>query len=184
MHGFCAHPSNSIKQLSPCPCVHPLQIGDVIEGVVQSMRPYGVFLRLPNGTFGMLHISQITCTRIERLSVLTLAELFRVGDHVKASGQGGEGRGGTGCISRWQPFQVARTSVQALPGTIEWCYSTILCCSRLWCSTRTNKAALHCLPGCSSRHRATCSRTRSSCMTRLRRWVWPSGRSRGGRKEG
>lgn len=33
-------------------------IGQVVEGVVQSLRPYGAFLDLGNGTVGLLHVSE------------------------------------------------------------------------------------------------------------------------------
>ena len=57
------------------------QIGDVVEGVVQSLRPYGAFLDLGNGTVGLLHVSQISHERI-----ISVDKIVREGDRLKASG--------------------------------------------------------------------------------------------------
>lgn len=38
-------------------------LGDVVTGVVQSVKPYGAFLDI-GGTMGLLHISQITHERL------------------------------------------------------------------------------------------------------------------------
>lgn len=40
------------------------QIGDVVEGTVLSVKPYGAFVDIGNGTSGLLHISQISHDRI------------------------------------------------------------------------------------------------------------------------
>ncbi len=54
------------------------KIGDVVEGVVQSMRPYGAFLDLGNGTIGLLHVSQISHERI-----ISVDKILREGDRLK-----------------------------------------------------------------------------------------------------
>lgn len=52
--------------------------GTVLEGVVESLMPYGAFVVLPNGTSGLVHISQISQKRIKKPS-----EVLTVGDKVK-----------------------------------------------------------------------------------------------------
>ncbi|KAG1679620.1 hypothetical protein FOA52_006137 [Chlamydomonas sp. UWO 241] len=54
------------------------KIGDVVEGTVQSMRPYGAFLDLGNGTVGLLHVSQISHERI-----ISVDKILREGDRLK-----------------------------------------------------------------------------------------------------
>jgi len=54
------------------------KIGDVVEGTVQSMRPYGAFLDLGNGTVGLLHVSQISHDRI-----VSVDKILREGDRLK-----------------------------------------------------------------------------------------------------
>ena len=41
-----------------------LQVGDVIEGTVASLQPYGAFVALGENMNGLLHISQISHDRI------------------------------------------------------------------------------------------------------------------------
>ncbi|MEY8337725.1 S1 RNA-binding domain-containing protein [Lachnospiraceae bacterium 62-35] len=40
-------------------------VGDVAEGTVDSLKPYGAFINLDNGLSGLLHISQISTQRIK-----------------------------------------------------------------------------------------------------------------------
>jgi len=54
------------------------RIGDVVEGTVQSLRPYGAFLDLGNGTVGLLHVSQISHDRI-----ISVDKILREGDRLK-----------------------------------------------------------------------------------------------------
>lgn len=54
-----------------------------MEGVVQSMRPYGAFLDLGNGTVGLLHVSQISHERI-----ISVDKILREGDRLKVRRQG------------------------------------------------------------------------------------------------
>ncbi|MBT9778120.1 S1 RNA-binding domain-containing protein [Clostridium sp. MCC353] len=42
-----------------------IQAGQVVEGVVDSLKPYGAFVNLDNGLSGLLHISQISSQRIK-----------------------------------------------------------------------------------------------------------------------
>ena len=44
----------------------PYQVGDVLEAKVVSMKPFGVFVELPNGLEGLVHISNITHARIAK----------------------------------------------------------------------------------------------------------------------
>ena len=52
--------------------------GTVLEGVVESLMPYGAFVSLPDGLNGLVHISQISQKRIKKPS-----EVLSVGDKVK-----------------------------------------------------------------------------------------------------
>lgn len=50
--------------------VSNVQVGLVTEGVVESLQPYGAFVRLSNGASGLVHISQICHNRIKHPGVL------------------------------------------------------------------------------------------------------------------
>lgn len=52
--------------------------GTVLEGVVESLQPYGAFIDLKEGLSGLVHISQICERRIKKPS-----EVLAVGDKVK-----------------------------------------------------------------------------------------------------
>lgn len=52
--------------------------GTVLEGVVESLQPYGAFVDLKDGLSGLVHISQISQRRIKKPS-----EVLKVGDKVK-----------------------------------------------------------------------------------------------------
>lgn len=52
--------------------------GTVMEGVVESLQPYGAFVDLKDGLSGLVHISQISQRRIKKPS-----EVLKVGDKVK-----------------------------------------------------------------------------------------------------
>lgn len=47
-----------------------VQTGLVTEGTVESLQPYGAFVRLSNGASGLVHISQICHNRIKHPSVV------------------------------------------------------------------------------------------------------------------
>lgn len=53
-------------------------IGTVVEGTVESLMPYGAFVRLGNGLSGLVHISQISQKRIKKPS-----EVLKEGQTVK-----------------------------------------------------------------------------------------------------
>jgi small subunit ribosomal protein S1 len=57
---------------------HCKQVGDVVEGVVAGLRPYGAFLDLGNGAVGLLHVSQISHERI-----ISVDKILREGDRLK-----------------------------------------------------------------------------------------------------
>lgn len=52
--------------------------GIILEGVVESLQPYGAFVDLKDGLSGLVHISQISQRRIKKPS-----EVLSVGDKVK-----------------------------------------------------------------------------------------------------
>lgn len=53
--------------------------GAVVEGTVESIMPYGVFVRLADGVSGLVHISQMSDKRVK-----TPEDVVKVGDTVKA----------------------------------------------------------------------------------------------------
>jgi small subunit ribosomal protein S1 len=50
--------------------ISEVKIGSVLEGVVESLKPYGAFIDLGNGMTGLLHISQICKNRIKHPGVV------------------------------------------------------------------------------------------------------------------
>lgn len=53
-------------------------VGTVMDGTVETLQPYGAFVKLENGLSGLVHVSQISHTRIKDPSVV-----LKVGDVVK-----------------------------------------------------------------------------------------------------
>lgn len=58
--------------------INNIKIGFVSEATVESLQPYGAFVRLDNGLSGLVHISQIAHKRIAKPE-----EVLTVGDKVK-----------------------------------------------------------------------------------------------------
>ena len=58
--------------------IDALTVGTVIEGKVETVKPYGVFVDLGNGISGLVHISQMSNKRIA-----TPEEVCKEGDVVK-----------------------------------------------------------------------------------------------------
>mgnify|MGYP001623611544 FL=1 len=54
-----------------------IQVGDVLEGTVETLKDYGAFIRLQGGLSGLVHVSQISDKRIP-----TPAKVLNVGDPV------------------------------------------------------------------------------------------------------
>lgn len=52
--------------------------GTILDGIVESLQPYGAFVDLKDGLTGLVHISQISQKRIKKP-----AEVLKVGDQVK-----------------------------------------------------------------------------------------------------
>ena len=71
-------------QLAQCPCVILVlacffnQVGKVVTGVVQGMKPYGVFVKLDFGMTGLLHIGEISKER-----VVDTREYFKEGEYIR-----------------------------------------------------------------------------------------------------
>ncbi|MCL4398017.1 S1 RNA-binding domain-containing protein [Patescibacteria group bacterium] len=55
-----------------------VKIGEKYQGKVSAVMSYGIFVNLDNGTDGLVHISEISWTKVENL-----ADLFKVGDAVE-----------------------------------------------------------------------------------------------------
>ena len=53
-------------------------VGTVMDGTVETLQPYGAFVKLDDGLTGLVHVSQISHTRIKDPSVV-----LKVGDQVK-----------------------------------------------------------------------------------------------------
>ncbi|MFQ6090096.1 MAG: S1 RNA-binding domain-containing protein [Candidatus Bipolaricaulia bacterium] len=64
-------------------------VGDVVQGEVVSIKPYGAFLELENGEIGMIHISEIA-----EEYVSDIANYLAVGEEVmvKVIGENTEGK--------------------------------------------------------------------------------------------
>lgn len=56
-----------------------IQVGEVLEGTVDKLMPYGAFIALDNGLSGLVHISQISERRIREPK-----DVLSVGDKVSA----------------------------------------------------------------------------------------------------
>lgn len=58
--------------------LNSVEIGSVMDGVVESLQNYGAFVRLTNGLSGLVHISQISDKRIKSPS-----DVLHVGDEIQ-----------------------------------------------------------------------------------------------------
>jgi len=52
--------------------------GDIVEGIVTNIRPYGAFVEIGGGVVGLLHIEDMSISRIK-----SPEERFKVGEHIK-----------------------------------------------------------------------------------------------------
>lgn len=68
----------SQREASRAESFSQLELGQLVEGTVASIKPFGVFVNL-EGTSGLLHIKQISQTFIE-----SLAGVFTIGQPIKA----------------------------------------------------------------------------------------------------
>lgn len=57
--------------------ISQLEVGGIMEGVVESLQNYGAFVRLANGLSGLVHISQISDKRVKSPS-----DVLTVGDNI------------------------------------------------------------------------------------------------------
>ena len=55
-----------------------MKIGTVMEGVVETLKDYGAFIKLEDGLSGLVHVSQISTKRVNQPS-----DVLKVGDAVK-----------------------------------------------------------------------------------------------------
>lgn len=58
--------------------MNQIQVGDVLDGTVETLKDYGAFIRLDGGLSGLVHVSQISDKRIK-----TPDKVLSVGDPVK-----------------------------------------------------------------------------------------------------
>ena len=65
---------NTVKQW----ITEDLQEGQIIPGIVRSMKPYGVFVEIAGGVVGLLHIEDISVGRIREPE-----ERFSIGPKIK-----------------------------------------------------------------------------------------------------
>lgn len=73
--------SFSMKELTPEPWlefIDKYSIGDKIEGTVETLKPYGAFVKVFPGVSGLLHISKLGTGKFHKHP----KEVFRVGDKV------------------------------------------------------------------------------------------------------
>lgn len=58
--------------------INSIAIGTIMEGTVETIKPYGAFINLGDGISGLVHVSQISEKRIK-----TPEDVLKVGDPVK-----------------------------------------------------------------------------------------------------
>ena len=58
--------------------IESVAVGTVMDGSVESLKPYGAFIRLEEGLSGLVHVSQISKNRIKDPS-----QVLNIGDQVK-----------------------------------------------------------------------------------------------------
>ncbi len=58
--------------------INSVKIGTVMEGVVETLKDYGAFIKLEDGLSGLVHVSQISTKRVNQPS-----DVLKVGDAVK-----------------------------------------------------------------------------------------------------
>jgi S1 RNA binding domain protein len=65
------------------------KVGEILQGEVVAIKPYGAFVRLPNGTVGMIHISEVA-----QEYVSDIFQYLSVGEEVtvKVIGENAEGK--------------------------------------------------------------------------------------------
>ena len=56
---------------------NPYKEGDIIEGIITSIKKYGAFLSFENGYIGLLHISEISTNFVNNIY-----SYFDVGDKI------------------------------------------------------------------------------------------------------
>ena len=56
-----------------------IQVGEIVEGTVDSLKDYGAFVNLDNGLSGLIHVSQISKQRVK-----SPAAVLKEGEKVKA----------------------------------------------------------------------------------------------------
>ncbi len=74
--------SLGMKQLADDPWTNienHFRLGETVEGKVTKLASFGAFVELPNGIEGLIHISQLSDKRVEKVK-----DVIKVGDEVKA----------------------------------------------------------------------------------------------------
>ena len=54
------------------------EVGEIYDGIVKSIQPYGAFVEIKKGTDGLLHISEIEWKRLEKVE-----DVLKEGDPVQ-----------------------------------------------------------------------------------------------------
>ena len=88
---------------------HMPEVGDVYEAVVESIMPYGVFVKFM-GSSGLLHVSEISYSRIEKVE-----DVFSEGDAVKIKIIGVDPKNGKFRLSRKALLPVPEGYVERPP---------------------------------------------------------------------
>lgn len=65
------------KQKMELVYTYGLQEGQIVDGIVKSIQPYGAFIEMKNGLVGLLHIENISVARIK-----TPLERFKIGQRI------------------------------------------------------------------------------------------------------
>lgn len=57
---------------------HNLKVGDIVKGIVKSVKPYGAFVEIGGGVVGLVHIEDLSVARIK-----TPFERIKIGQNIK-----------------------------------------------------------------------------------------------------
>ena len=64
-----------------------IEVGNIFEGRVTGVKPFGAFVALPEGRVGMVHISEVSNEYVQDIAaVLHDGDIDGLGDLVVASG--------------------------------------------------------------------------------------------------
>ena len=81
-----------------------IEVGNVLEGRVTGVKPFGAFVALPEGKSGMVHISEVSNEYVQDINTV-----LHDGDAVKVPREGGRGPARDAAPRVWQPKAPAKS---------------------------------------------------------------------------